>query len=198
MTKRIDYKSETRGARARVAARPNDAAVRRPLHVSTASGLAAQSAPPAGRRRDRRQCDGRCQDRSRRQRALARRQGHTPRSVEHDAQVLDGHRLRARGRATDARHHGNRLGGKPRRPAEHGPRGHDRQGRRRVLQQLQARQVPHADRTGHRARHGRHLHFAPGRGTGADDADRQSLAGGVRMGCHAARSRPRSRDARTR
>ena len=41
--------------------------------------------------------------------------------LEHAAQVLDRHRLRAGGRAADARHHGDRLGGEPRRHAERFP-----------------------------------------------------------------------------
>ena len=39
--------------------------------------------------------------------------------------------------------------------------------------QLQARQVPHAHRARHRARHGRDLHLPSRHGAGADDDDRQ-------------------------
>ena len=190
LAKKIDYKSTSTRAGARAAAGPHDAAVRRPLQRHDRVGpRRAERESPARRRGDRRQRERRRADRARRHRALARRQDDARGGVEHAAPVLDRHRLRARDRAADARHHGNRLGGEPRRHAERFPAQHDRQVRRRLLHHLQARQVPHAHRARHRAGHGRDLHLASRHRAGADDEDRQPLAGGVRLGGDAARTR---------
>ena len=129
--------------------------------VTTASGLAARGATQpaatdraAGRRR-------RCAHRARGQRALAGRQGDARAGLEHRAQVLDRHRLRARDRAAGPsaswRPTGRRTAPTFRRISI---RKYDRQVRRRVLLDVQARQVPHADRARHRARHRRDLHLA--------------------------------------
>ena len=92
------------------------------------------------------------------------------------APVLGRQGLRHRQRAAGAGRDGNRLGGEPRRDsAGPVPQVH-RQVPRRVLLDVQARQVPHAHRARHRARHGRNLHLASRHGAGADGEDRQRAA----------------------
>ena len=144
---------------------------------------------------DRTRCERRGAHRPRRHAALARRQDHARDRVEHDAPVLEQRRLRGCRRAADGRHHGNRLGGKPRRRAEHVAAADDRQVRRHLRQHVQARQVPHADRARQRAGHRRHLHLAPRVGAGSHRQDRQCLAVGLHVGGDAAGSRARGGNA---
>ena len=160
--KRIDYKSESTRAGARDTARPDDAR-------STTTATTCRP-PRASPRRDATRPRPATRSPSTRS-ATPDRAGGNERwlvvkcdaggSVEHDAQVLDGQRLRARRSSSRARHHGDRLGGEPRRTAAHRSRSTIGKVADRLLHTLQARQVPHAHRARHRARHGRHLHLAP-------------------------------------
>ena len=116
--------------------------------------------------------------------------------MEHVAPVLDRHGFVLAVEQPHGRRDGDRLGREPRRDsAATSSATHDRQVHRRLLHDLQARQVPHAHRARRRAGHGRDLRLAPRHGAGADGQDRQLVAGRVRVGGDAAQSRPRGRDA---
>ena len=176
--KRIDYKSAGAAPVARVAARPDDAAVRRSLrgHVRirssrrrTRRGPSRSDLLPVNTRSARRRVPAASAGWSSRRRRSRR--------GRHVRRVLDRQRLRHRHRAARARRDGNRLGGEPRGDSAGRPAQVHRQVHRRVLLDVQARQVPHADRARHRARHGRNLRVASRHGAGADDEDRQSSAG---------------------
>ena len=136
--KKIDYKSVV-DARRRSSCRPTSRrrstttattvdhgvgprARRRDAPARAAEAIAANATPDAQIVRAR-------------HRALAGRQGHAGAGVEHvTRQFWLENGLRARGRAAAGRHHGNRLGGEPRRACRSDfLQQHDRQVRRRLL-----------------------------------------------------------------
>ena len=77
----------------------------------------------------------------------------------------------------NAGHHGDRLGGEPRRHSAGLAPPDDRQGHGPVLHDVQARQVPHAARARRRAGDDGDLPVASRHGAGADHQDRQLVAG---------------------
>ena len=89
------------------------------------------------------------------------------------APVLERPGLRRRGRAAHDRRDGNRLGREPRRDPDGSGAPDDRQVHRHPLHDVQARQVPHARRARHRARHDGDLPVASRHGAGADGQDRR-------------------------
>ena len=171
-TARRSTTSRRRRAGARDAARPHDADVRRSLH----GRRRRRASPPRRRTAAARPRERRCRrnagraHRARRQRSAGSSCRATPEQAWNTIARSSGteNGFVHRGRAARARHHGNRLGGKPRRDAAGCPAAVRSASTSTRSLDVQARQVPHADRARQRARHRRDLHLPPRHGAGSD------------------------------
>ena len=174
------------------------APLRRPLQRDHRVGPRRRRAP-TGRRAKRSAADATpdAQDRARRQRALARRQGDARAGVEHDAQVLEGHRLRARGRAAARSASWKPTGRKtaPSMPTRTSCGARSASRRRLLHHATSATSSARASSAAPSPARSRSTSRTAAMEQVPTAQDRQPLAGRVRLGGDAAGSRPRSRDA---